>query len=92
MTEKIVPIRVYIAVAAALFALLGLTVAIAYVDLGNFNLLIALTIAILKALLVVLFFMHVRYSSKVTRVVASAGIIWLSIMFILTMSDFLTRS
>ncbi len=92
MTGKIIPISVYFRVAAALFVLLGLTITLAYLDLGELNIIAALTIAIVKAALVVLFFMHVRYSSRVTWVIASAGIIWLLIMFILSMSDFLTRT
>lgn len=92
MTEKIVPKAVYFRVTAALFALLFLTIWVASVDLGPFNLFIALAIAIVKALLVALFFMHLRHNPRITWLAASAGIIWLTIMFILTMSDFLTRS
>jgi cytochrome c oxidase subunit IV len=87
----IIPKRTYLWVAAMLFVLLVLTIAMAYVDLGQFNIIVAMTIAIVKAVLVVLFFMHVRYSSKVTWVFASAGFFWLLILFILTMSDYATR-
>jgi cytochrome c oxidase subunit IV len=87
----IIPKKTYLWVAAMLFVLLVLTIAMAYVDLGPFNIIVAMTIAIVKAVLVVLFFMHVRYSSKVTWVFASAGFFWLLILFILTMSDYATR-
>jgi cytochrome c oxidase subunit 4 len=87
----IVPKRTYFRVASMLFVLLVLTIAMAYVDLGPFNIVIAMTIAIVKAVLVVLFFMHVRYGSRVTWVFASAGFFWLLILFIFTMSDYVTR-
>ncbi len=91
MTGKIVPRTIYYRVGLALLALLLLTVAIAFINLGQFNIVVALTIAIVKAVLVVLYFMHVRYSSRIMWVFASAGFFWLLILFVLTMSDFLTR-
>ncbi len=91
MTVKIVPRTIYYRVGLALLALLLLTVAIAFINLGQFNIVVALTIAIVKAVLVVLYFMHVRYSSRIMWVFASAGFFWLLILFVLTMSDFLTR-
>ncbi len=87
----IVPKKTYFLVGWALFALFLLTVGAAYIDLGPFNIVVAMTIAIVKAVLVILFFMHVRYGSKVTWVFAGAGFFWLLILFILTMSDYLTR-
>jgi cytochrome c oxidase subunit IV len=87
----IVPKKTYFLVGLALFGLFLLTVGAAYIDLGPFNIIVAMTIAIVKAVLVVLFFMHVRYGSKVTWVFASAGFFWLLILFILTMSDYLSR-
>lgn len=87
----IIPKKTYYAVGAALFVLMFLTVAIAYVDLGPLNIYVALTIAIVKAVLVVLYFMHVRYSTQITWVFAGAGFLWLIIMFALTMSDYITR-
>ncbi len=89
----IVPIRVYLLVYAALLVLLVLTVGAAYLP-GRHTLLnnvIALTIAIAKAVLVVLYFMHVRYSTRLTWLWASAGFFWLLIMFILTLGDYFTR-
>ncbi|MFN0158563.1 MAG: cytochrome C oxidase subunit IV family protein [Bacteroidota bacterium] len=87
----IVPKRTYYKVAIALLGLFILTVAAAYIDLGRFNILVALTIAVVKAVLVVLYFMHVRYGTKLVRIFACAGFFWLVIMFALTMSDYVTR-
>ncbi len=89
----IVPIPVYLRVYVALLVLLVLTVGAAYLP-GHHTLLnnvIALTIAIVKAVLVVLYFMHVRYSTRLTWLWASAGFFWLVIMFILTLGDYFTR-
>jgi cytochrome c oxidase subunit 4 len=71
--------------------LLALTIGMAFINLGELNLVVAVTIAVVKAVLVVLYFMHVRYSSRVTWIVASAAVFWLAILFALTMSDFLSR-
>jgi len=88
----IVSIKTYYKVAVSLLVLFILTVAIAYVDLGSWNIIVALIIATIKALFVVLYFMHVRYSSRVTWLFALAGFFWLIILFTFTMSDYLTRS
>lgn len=64
---------------------------IAMYDLGPLNTVAALTIAVTKALLVVLFFMHVRYSSRLTQIVVGTGLFWLVIMIALVMGDYLTR-
>ena len=88
----IVPTKIYYRVALALLVLFILTVAVAYVDLGPLNIYIAVTIALIKATLVVLYFMHVRYHTRLTWIFASAGFIWLLILFALTLSDYATRS
>lgn len=75
----------------ALMLLLALTWGIGYVDLGPFNLIVALAIAITKAMLVVLFFMHIKGGSRLLHLAAGAGILWLLIMFVLTLSDYFTR-
>ena len=75
----------------ALLILLAATVAVAYVDLGFLNPILTITIAVIKALLILLFFMHLRYSSALTWIVAMAGFFWLGILLVLSMSDFLTR-
>ena len=91
--KHVVSIKVYAAVFAALIGLTLLTTAVAFIDLGgDTNAIAALTIAICKALLVILFFMHARYSSRLTWVFASAGFFWLMILLTLTISDVLTRS
>ena len=81
----------YYAVFAALIVGTALTVAVAFVDLGAMNNVLMLGIAMTKALLVVLFFMHVRWSTRLTWVVAASGFFWLLILFGLTMQDYLTR-
>lgn len=84
--------RVYFTVFAALLGLTALTTGIAFVDLGRVgNVAVALTIAIIKAMLVMLYFMHLRYSSRLTMVFAGAGILWLGIMLVLTLSDYISR-
>jgi cytochrome c oxidase subunit 4 len=92
MTQHIVPRQVYYRVCATLLALTLLTVGVAYVDLGPLNTALALGIAICKALLVLLFFMHLRYSSHLTWIFAAAGVIWLGHLVLFTMIDYLTRS
>ena len=91
MNSTILPRKMYFAIWAALMVLLALTWGIAQVDLGVFNVVVALTIAIIKMLLVILFFMHVRYSRGLTWLFAAAGFIWLMIMIDLTLGDYLTR-
>jgi len=82
---------VYWKTCAALMALLALTWSIGYVNLGPFNLVVALTISISKALLVALVFMHIKGSSRLLHLAATAGVIWLLIMFSLTLGDYFTR-
>jgi cytochrome c oxidase subunit 4 len=91
MTGHIDSIKTYVGVLLALLALTGLTTAVAYVDLGPFSVVVALTIAVIKMLLVALFFMHLRHSNQLTKLVVSGGVMWLGILLILTLSDFATR-
>ena len=91
MSEHIVSPKLYFSIFFALMFFTILTVIAAYFDLGRANVLIALVIAGIKATLVVLFFMHVRWSSTLTKVFVVAGIFWLVIMVALTLSDYLTR-
>jgi cytochrome c oxidase subunit 4 len=88
----IVPKNIYYRVALALLVLFVLTIAVAFVHLGPFNVYIAVTIAMIKATLVVLYFMHVRYHTRLTWIFASAGFLWLIILFALTLADYATRS
>jgi len=88
----VVSIKLYAAIFAALLLLTLSTTGMAFVDLGgDLNALVAVAIAIVKALLVILFFMHVRYSSRLTWVFVGAGFFWLLILLTLTMTDPLTR-
>jgi cytochrome c oxidase subunit 4 len=91
MADHIAPKRVYYTVYAVLMLCTYLTVQIAFFDLGVLNTVAALTIAVFKATLVVLFFMHVRHSPRLTWVVVVSGVFWLGILLALTMSDYLTR-
>jgi cytochrome c oxidase subunit 4 len=91
MSGHVAPKSMYYLVFLALLVGTGLTVAVAFVDLGAMNNVLMLGIAITKALLVVLFFMHVRWSTRLTWVVAASGFFWLLILFGLTMQDYLTR-
>ena len=91
MSEHIVPPKIYVGIFLSLMVLTAATVAAAYVNLGSFNIVIALAIASLKATLVVLYFMHARYSPKRTQLVIIAAVFWLAIMLALTLSDYVTR-
>ena len=77
---------------AALMVLTAVTVWVAFYDLGVLNTVIAMTIAVVKATLVVLYFMHLRYSSRLTQVVAAAAILWFVILIVLTLADYFTRT
>jgi len=91
MSEHIVSKKLYYTIFVALMVLTVITVLIATVDLGRLNAIVALTIAVIKAMLVVLYFMHVRYSSKLTWAFVGAGFFWLAILIALTLSDYLSR-
>jgi cytochrome c oxidase subunit 4 len=82
----------YLLIFAALVVGTCATWGIAFIDLGIWNPVVALTIAVIKATLVVLFFMHVFYSSKLTKLTISAGVFWLLIMITMSLSDYLTRT
>lgn len=91
MREHIVSPKIYYVIFIALTVLTVVTWSIAKIDLGRMNAVVALTIAVIKATLVVLYFMHVRYSSRLTWVFVAAGFFWLAIMVALTLSDYMTR-
>jgi len=92
MSEHVTSRKVYFAIFAALLALTFLTVEVAEIDLGRFNTIVALTIACTKALLVVLFFMHIRYSTRLTKLVVVGGFLWLALLIALTSVDVFTRA
>jgi cytochrome c oxidase subunit 4 len=100
MSQHVVPVRIYLAVFAALLVLTFATVAASTVNLGDpevvgvvipVNMVVALGIACVKALLVVLFFMHVKYSGRLVQLVVASAFVWLSLLVVLTLSDYLTR-
>jgi cytochrome c oxidase subunit IV len=91
MSGHVLPIKSYVVIWALLMLLLGATVALDFLALGTFNFVAALTIAIIKAALVVLFFMHVRYSSPLIWLAAAGGFYWLGILIFLSMADYATR-
>jgi cytochrome c oxidase subunit 4 len=90
-TEHIVSPSVYVVVFGILLVMTATTTAVSAIDLGPWNAVVALGIAVFKATLVVLFFMHVKYGSRLTAVVIAGGIFWLLILLALTFSDFATR-
>ena len=92
MSEHIVPTRVYYTIFGILMLCTYLTVQISFFDLGELNIVAALVIAVFKATLVVLFFMHVRYSGRLIWIYVAVGFFWLAILLVLTMSDYVTRS
>jgi cytochrome c oxidase subunit IV len=92
-SEHVVSIKLYAVIFASLIILTLTTTAVSFIDMGgDLNVVVALFIAVCKALLVILYFMHVRYSSRLTWVFVGAGFFWLTILIVLTMSDLLTRT
>ncbi len=93
MAEHVLAKKTYIIVWAALMCLTVATAAVSKVELGPFNAVVALAIATMKGLLVVLFFMGVKYTSqKMTIVAIVAGLFWLGILLSLSMADYGTRA
>jgi len=92
MAEHVIPRKTYMWVWLALMALMALTAGLSRVNLGEWSTVVALVIAAIKALLVILFFMHVKYEDqKMAWVFVVAGFFWLAIMFALIMADYMTR-
>jgi cytochrome c oxidase subunit IV len=93
MSEHIVSIRIYVIIFLALMAGTALTVWAGFRDFpGPLNVIIALTIASIKATLVVLYFMHLRYSSRLVWIIFVSALFWLGLLFALTLSDYWTRT
>jgi cytochrome c oxidase subunit 4 len=88
----VVPVKVYLAIFLALMVFTGITAYAAFQDFGRWNTIVAITIAIIKATLVVLYFMHVRYSNHLIWVVVASGFMWLAILLALTLTDYISRS
>ena len=91
-SAHITPVRTYVATFVGLLILTAVTYLVALQDFGIFNTPIALAVAFLKASLVVIYFMGLRYNTPLTKVTAVAGFFWLIILFGITLSDYLTRS
>ncbi len=83
--------RTYLINGVALLGFLALTIAAAYINLGPLNTIVAMSISAAKAALIILFFMHMRYSKPVMWLFVGAGFFWLGIMLVLAMSDYLSR-
>jgi cytochrome c oxidase subunit 4 len=91
MSDHVVPVRIYVVIFVTLLVMTAATTAISGIDMGPWNTVVALAIAVFKASLVVLFFMHAKYSPKLTRVVIFGGVFWLAILLLITFSDFASR-
>ncbi len=91
MSEHIVPRSTYYLVFGALIVLTAVTVAAANFDFGAMNDVVAMTIAVTKMMLVLLFFMHVRYSSRLIWVIVASMFFWLIILLALTLTDYTSR-
>ena len=86
------PISLYVTIFLALMVLTGVTVGAAYVDLGQFNFLVAMIIAVFKASLVVWYFMHVKYQSSLTKLTVATGIFFLAILLSMTLIDYASKN
>ena len=91
MPTEVVSAKTYVKTFAALFGLLILTVGANFVNLGPFNILVALAISVAKGTLIMLFFMEVRYSHPIVWLFASAAFLWLVILLAITMTDYISR-
>ncbi len=91
MQEHVASVKTYIIVFVSLLLLTLATTVVATIDLGAFNVVMALFIAVVKMMLVALFFMHLRQSTVLTKVVVGGGMLWLAILLVLSFSDFATR-
>jgi cytochrome c oxidase subunit IV len=89
--HHVVPVSTYVGIFLILMVLTGLTTGVAFIDLHAWNTPVALTIAVVKMLLVLLFFMHVKYSPKLTQLVVGIGFFFLAILVAMTLADELTR-
>jgi cytochrome c oxidase subunit 4 len=92
MTHHISPVRDYVLVWAALIILTFTTTFFGYMDLGSFNIVVAITIAVFKMSMVVWIFMGVRYTTKLTKLYVVAGFFWFFILIVMTVQDYLTRA
>jgi cytochrome c oxidase subunit 4 len=91
MEQHVISVKVYVAIFLALLVMTALTIRIAFIDLGPLNTIVAMTIAVIKAMLVILYFMHLRYSSQLVKIFVAGGFVWLAILIGLTVSDYASR-
>jgi cytochrome c oxidase subunit IV len=91
MSEHIIARKTYVGIWALLMLFTALTFGLSYLDLGPWSAVIAVVIAATKATIIALFFMHIKYADRLTKLVALAALFWLGIMFVLTGTDFFTR-
>lgn len=91
MHHPVTSVKTYVLVWAALIILTGTTWGVAYIDMGPFNIVVAITIAVIKMMLVVMIFMNVRHLDKASRLFAGAGMLWLLILITFFLSDYLSR-
>lgn len=91
LTDHIIPVKVYLAVALGLLVMTAVTVAVSFIDLGPYNITVALLIASIKGLLVAFFFMHIFWDNKLYLVIFAAALLFLTIFLTLTMFDTETR-
>lgn len=91
MTHQVVSVKTYALVFLALIILTATTVGVSRIELGEYNFVVAMTIAVMKGSLVVWFFMDVRRSSSLTKLIAGAGLFWLVILLVFVLSDYLSR-
>ena len=91
MTQPTVPFRTYLKTFLGLLALTLLTTMLGFIDMGAFNTIVALVIALAKASLIASFFMHALYESRLVRVVIAGGVVWFLILITITISDYISR-
>jgi cytochrome c oxidase subunit 4 len=91
MSHQVVSVKTYAAVFAALLALTITTVAVSKLELGEYNFVVAMTIAVIKGTLVVAFFMDVRRASSMTKLFVAAGFFWMAILLVFVLSDYFSR-
>jgi cytochrome c oxidase subunit 4 len=90
--EHIVSPKIYGVIFASLLIMTAITVGASYLELGDFNVIVALAIACIKAVLVILFFMHVKYSSRLTKLTVAAGFFTFFVLITMSMTDYISRA
>jgi cytochrome c oxidase subunit IV len=91
-SHTIVQPKIYVIIFGILLCFTALTLGASYLELGVFNAVVALTIAVIKAVLVILFFMHVRYSSRLTMLTVASGFFTLIVLLTMTLTDYISRA